>query len=158
MKVIWAAFGDDMARVIAVCSSNAKGVKKTPVDSGVFKVGLGMEGDAHAGGDKVREVSLLAEESVAKMNVAEYEFKPGDFAENITTSGIILTSLPVGTRLRAGDEVTLEITQIGKKCHSGCAIMKEMGHCIMPKEGVFARVVKSGCIKPGDQITILPLR
>ena len=147
-----------MARVIAVCSSKTKGVRKTPVESGVFKVGLGLEGDAHAGGDKVKEVSLLAVESIAKMNLNGNEFKPGEFAENITTSGISLVSLPVGTRLRAGEEVTLEITQIGKKCHSGCVIMKEMGICVMPREGVFARVVKGGCIKPGDQITILPLR
>ncbi|MFA5064196.1 MAG: MOSC domain-containing protein [Dehalococcoidia bacterium] len=147
-----------MAKIIAVCRSDTKGVRKTPVDSGVFKVGLGMEGDAHAGGDKVREVSLLAQESIAKMNLNGHEFKPGEFAENITTSGISLVSLPVGTRLRAGEEVTLEITQIGKKCHSGCVIMKEMGICIMPREGVFARVVRGGCIKTGDQITILPLR
>ncbi|MFA5079417.1 MAG: MOSC domain-containing protein, partial [Dehalococcoidia bacterium] len=125
---------------------------------GAFKVGIGLEGDAHAGGDKVREVSLLALESIAKMNLNGHEFKPGEFAENITTSGVSLVSLPVGTRLRAGDEVTLEITQIGKKCHSGCVIMKEMGICIMPREGVFARVVKGGRIKTGDQITILPLR
>jgi len=147
-----------MASVIAVCRSDAKGVRKTPVASAVFKVGVGLEGDAHAGGDAVREVSLLALESIAKMNDGGREFKPGDFAENITTTGITLTSLPVGTHLRVGEEVRLEITQIGKKCHSGCTIMKEMGHCIMPREGVFARVVKSGCIKPGDQITILPLR
>jgi MOSC domain-containing protein YiiM len=146
-----------MASVIAVCRSDTKGVRKTPVDIGVFKVGLGMEGDAHAGGDRIKEVSLLAIESIAKMNVDGNEFSPGDFAENITTSGIILASLPIGSRLQAG-EVTLEITQIGKKCHSGCTIMKEMGICIMPREGVFARVVKSGCVKPGDQITILPLR
>jgi len=147
-----------MAGVIAVCRSEDKGVRKIPVESAVFKVGIGLEGDAHAGGDKVREVSLLAVESIAKMKDGGGEFKPGDFAENITTTGITLTSLPVGTHLRVGEEVRLEITQIGKKCHSGCSIMKEMGHCIMPREGVFARVVKSGCIKPGDQITILPLR
>lgn len=147
-----------MASVVAVCRSDTKGVRKTPVASGVFKVGLGLEGDAHAGGDKVKEVSLLALESIAKMNLNGHEFKPGEFAENITTSGVSLVSLPVGSRLRAGDEVTLEITQIGKKCHSGCTIMKEMGICVMPREGVFARVVKSGCVKPGDQITILPLR
>jgi len=147
-----------MASVIAVCRSEEKGVKKAPVESAVFKVGIGLEGDAHAGGDKVREVSLLAVESIAKMNGGGMEFRPGDFAENITTTGITLTTLPVGTHLQVGEEVRLEITQIGKKCHSGCTIMKEMGHCIMPREGVFARVLKSGCIKPGDQITILPLR
>jgi len=147
-----------LASVIAICRSDTKGVRKLPVESALFKVGLGLEGDAHAGGDKVKEVSLLALESIAKMNIEGHEFKPGDFAENITTSGISLVSLPVGTRLGAGEEVTLEITQIGKKCHSGCVIMKEMGICVMPKEGVFARVVKGGRITPGDQITILPLR
>ncbi len=147
-----------MASIVAVCRSDTKGVKKIPIETGVFKVGLGLEGDAHAGGDKVREVSLLAVESIAKMNLNGHEFQPGEFAENITTSGISLVSLPIGTRLRIGEEVTLEITQIGKKCHSGCVIMKEMGVCIMPREGVFAKVVKEGKIKTGDQITILPLR
>jgi len=144
-----------MASVIAVCRSAAKGVSKAPVDSAVFKVGTGLEGDAHAGGDAVREVSLLAMESIGKMNSDSREFKPGDFAENITTSGIELASLPVGTRLQAGSEVTLEITQIGKKCHSGCAIFKEVGNCIMPKEGVFARVIRGGTIRPGDEIKVL---
>jgi len=144
-----------MASVIAVSSSNAKSVKKTPVASAVFKVGVGMVGDAHAGGDPVREVSLLALESIAKMKKGEREFKPGDFAENITTSGIELPSLPIGTRLQAGSEVRLEVTQIGKKCHSGCAIMKEIGSCIMPKEGIFARVIKEGTIHPGDQIKVI---
>jgi MOSC domain-containing protein YiiM len=144
-----------MASVIAVCRSDAKGVGKTPVASAVFKVGIGLEGDAHAGGGPVREVSLLAQESIAKMNSESRSFKPGDFAENITTSGIELASLPVGTRLRAGREVTLEITQIGKKCHSGCAIFKEVGNCIMPKEGVFARVITGGAISAGDDIQLL---
>jgi len=141
-----------MANVIAVCSSDAKGVSKKPVDAAFFKVGIGMEGDAHAGGDKVREVSLLALESIGKMNTGERVFHPGDFAENITTRGIVLPSLPVGTRLQVGSEVRFEITQIGKKCHSGCAIMKEIGKCIFPKEGVFARVIRGGIIRPGDEI------
>ena len=141
-----------MANVIAVCSSDAKGVSKKPVDAAFFKVGIGMEGDAHAGGDKVREVSLLALESIGKMNTGERIFHPGDFAENITTRGIVLPSLPVGTRLQVGSEVRFEITQIGKKCHSGCAIMKEIGRCIFPKEGVFARVIRGGIIRPGDEI------
>jgi molybdopterin adenylyltransferase len=144
-----------VAKVIAVCRSDAKGVSKTPVGSAVFEVGVGLEGDAHAGGDPVREVSLLALESIGKMKGDGRAFKPGDFAENITTSGIELASLPVGTRLQAGREVTLEITQIGKKCHSGCAIFKEVGNCIMPKEGVFARVISGGIIQPGDEIKIL---
>jgi MOSC domain-containing protein YiiM len=144
-----------MASVVAVCMSTVKGVSKVPVASAVFKVGIGLQGDAHAGGDAVREVSLLALESIAKMNGGGREFKPGDFAENITTSGIGLATLPVGTRLQAGDEVTLEITQIGKKCHSGCAIFKEVGNCIMPKEGVFATVIKEGTIRKGDTIQVL---
>jgi len=144
-----------LASVIAVCRSDTKGVGKLPISAASFKVGVGLEGDAHSGGDAVREVSLLAMESIGKMNREGREFKPGDFAENITTSGIELACLPVGTRLQAGSEVTLEITQIGKKCHSGCAIFKEVGNCIMPKEGVFARVLKGGTIRPGDEIRLL---
>jgi MOSC domain-containing protein YiiM len=147
--------GENVATVIAVCTSNAKGVSKAPVASAVFKVGVGLEGDAHAGGDAVREVSLLAVESIGKMKSEGRKFQPGDFAENITTSGIELASLPVGTRLKAGSEVTLEITQIGKKCHSGCAIFKEVGNCIMPKEGVFARVITGGTIRSGDEIQVI---
>jgi MOSC domain-containing protein YiiM len=147
--------GENVATVIAVCRSDAKGVGKTPIASAVFKVGIGLEGDAHAGGDPVREVSLLALESIAKMDSDGRAFNPGDFAENITTSGIELVSLPIGTRLQAGSEVTLEITQIGKKCHSGCAIFKEIGNCIMPKEGVFARVITGGTIRSGDEIQLL---
>jgi len=143
-----------MASVVAVCSSDAKGVSKSPLDSAVFKVGIGLVGDAHAGGDVAREVSLLAMESIGKMDGGGRQFKPGDFAENITTSGIDLPHLPVGTRLQAGNEVILEITQIGKKCHSGCAIFAEVGNCIMPKEGVFARVIKGGTIRPGDGIKV----
>jgi len=142
------------ASVVAVCVSAAKGVSKSPVASAVFKVGMGLEGDAHSGGDAVREVSLLAMESIGKMDGGGREFKPGDFAENITTRGIDLPHLPVGTRLQAGSEVILEITQIGKKCHSGCAIFKEVGNCIMPKEGVFARVIQGGTIRPGDGIQV----
>jgi MOSC domain-containing protein YiiM len=144
-----------LASVIAVCKSDTKGISKAPVASAVFKVGVGLEGDAHAGGDAVREVSLLAVESIGKMKSDGREFKPGDFAENITTSGIELVSLPVGTRLKAGSEVTLEVTQIGKKCHSGCAIFKEVGNCIMPKEGVFAMVITAGTIRPGDEIQVI---
>jgi MOSC domain-containing protein YiiM len=143
-----------MASVVAVCMSDAKGVSKLPVASAIFKVGMGLVGDAHAGGDVVREVSLLALESIAKMDGGGRLFKPGDFAENITTSGIDLTALPVGTRLQAGSEVTLEITQIGKKCHSGCAIFRDVGNCIMPREGVFARVITGGTIRQGDMLKV----
>jgi MOSC domain-containing protein YiiM len=115
-------------------------------------VNHGLIGDAHAGLNTIREVSLLAVESITKFNQKGYSFKPGDFAENITTEGVELTKLPVGSRLRIGKQVTMEITQIGKKCHSKCAIYKEVGRCIMPKEGIFARVVDGGEIKPGDVI------
>jgi len=103
----------------------------------------------------VREVSLLAIESIAKMNKTGFDFKPGDFAENLTTSGIDLVSLPIGTNLRVGRGVVLQVTQIGKKCHTGCAIFKQAGKCIMPKEGVFVRVVKGGRVKPDDTIKVI---
>ncbi len=144
-----------MAKIIAVCSSDRKGIRKSPVDSAVFESGVGLVGDAHAGGEIIREVSLLAMESIAKMNNEGYAFKSGDFAENLTTSGIDLVSLPIGTRLQVGQEVILEVTQIGKKCHTNCAIFKEVGKCIMPKEGIFARVVQGGVVRADDALSIL---
>ena len=102
----------------------------------------------------MREVSLLALESITRFNQKGYGFKPGDFAENITTEGIELPVLPVGSRLEIGSEVVLEITQIGKKCHLKCDIYKEVGRCIMPKEGVFAAVIRGGEMKQGDQIKL----
>jgi MOSC domain-containing protein YiiM len=143
-----------VANVIAVCLSSTKGTSKAPVEQGTLKAGFGFEGDAHAGGDDKRQISLLAMESIEKMNAGGFSFKPGDFAENLTTRGIELVSLPVGTRLVIGDTALVEITQIGKKCHTGCAISKQAGHCIMPKEGVFARVIKDGTIRGGDPIAI----
>jgi len=112
-------------------------------------------GDAHARCNPVREVSLLALESISKMNKSGFGFKPGDFAENLTTQGIELPSMPVGTRFQVGESVIFELTQIGKKCHTECAIFKEVGNCIMPKEGVFARVVQGGVVKAGDEIRII---
>ncbi len=114
---------------------------------------IGLEGDAHAG-DWHRQVSLLANESIDKMKDLGVNLDPGIFAENITTKGILLGQLPVGTQLKIND-VILEITQIGKECHQGCAIQKLVGKCIMPIEGVFAKVIKTGTIKTGDEITIL---
>jgi MOSC domain-containing protein YiiM len=142
-----------MARIIAVCKSDQKGVSKSPVGSGVLVVDYGLDGDAHAGpADPKRQVSLLAIESIEKMNSQGFDFKPGDFAENLTTSGIELVSLPIGTTLNIGKDVVLEVTQIGKKCHTGCAIFQQAGKCIMPKEGIFARVLKGGGVKPGDDV------
>jgi MOSC domain-containing protein YiiM len=143
------------ARIVAVCRSESTGVSKTPVDSGLLEVCHGLAGDAHAGLDAIREVSLLASESIAKMNATGFNFKPGDFAENLTTVGIDLVSLPVGTRMEVGREVILEVSQIGKKCHTGCAIFQQAGKCIMPKEGIFARVIKGGTVMPGHSITLL---
>ncbi len=144
-----------MARIIAVCSSEKKGVVKKPVAEGVFKEEFGLIGDAHADCCTHRQVSLLAMESIEKMRSQGYPVKPGDFAENLTTEAIDLLAIPVGTRVSAGKDVILEITQHGKECHSGCAIFLQVGKCIMPKEGVFARVIKGGSVKAGDAIKVL---
>jgi len=143
-----------MAKVIAVCRSATKGVRKENIGEAVLKTEYGLEGDAHADAGWHRQVSLLAVESIQKMRAMGYDVGPGDFAENITCEGIELLSLPVGTRLLIGPEIELEISQIGKECHTGCAIFKQTGKCIMPKEGVFARVVRGGRIKTGDEVKV----
>ncbi|MBM2825569.1 MAG: protein YiiM [Dehalococcoidales bacterium] len=139
-----------MARIIAVCQSEAKGTRKEDIHEGYLQPEYGLTGDAHAGSG--RQVSLIAMESINKMRQLGFDVGPGDFAENLTTEGIDMLSLPVGTELRVGQEVVLEITQIGKECHSGCAIFHEIGKCIMPKEGIFARVVRGGLVRSGDEI------
>ena len=141
-----------MAKVIAVCTSKTKGVRKEDIKKGILKTEYGLEGDAHADSGWHRQVSLLAIESIERARKMGMDVKPGDFAENITTEGIELFTLPIGTRLEVGEAIVLEISQIGKECHSGCAIMKQTGKCIMPKEGVFARVIQGGAIKNGDSI------
>ena len=140
-----------MASVIAVCVSKEKGERKVPVPRVELVVGHGIEGDAHAG-DWHRQVSLLASESIAKMRALGLDVSSGDFAENITTAGIELIALKVGDRLAIADAL-LEITQLGKECHSRCAIYHQAGDCVMPKEGIFARVLRGGTIQPGDEIT-----
>jgi len=140
------------ARVVAVCISEKKGERKKPVESAVLREEHGIVGDAHAG-DWHRQVSLLAHESIEKMQRMGLDVESGDFAENITTSGIELFSLPVGTRLRVG-ETLLKVTQIGKECHTRCVIFYQAGDCVMPKEGIFARVLKGGTVRPGDGVTI----
>ena len=142
-----------MARVLAVCISTRKGEKKRPVDEIALKIDHGIVGDAHAG-NWHRQVSLLANESVDKMRERGLTLGPGDFAENILTEGVTLKTLPVGTRLRVG-ETELEITQIGKECHSDCEIKKKVGICVMPAEGVFAIVKREGTIRAGDEIAII---
>jgi len=143
-----------MVSVIAVCESENKGTKKTPVAEVTVKENYGVVGDAHADSLTHRQVSLLAIESIDKMRSKGFDLNPGDFAENITTRGIDLPSLPIGTKLVVGDETILEITQIGKECHAACAIRRQVGDCIMPREGVFARVVRGGRVKAGDTINI----
>jgi MOSC domain-containing protein YiiM len=144
-----------MNTVIAVCRSDKKGERKTPVARVTIREEYGVVGDAHADSATHRQVSLLAIESIDKMRGKGLELQPGDFAENITTEGIDLSRLPIGTRLSIGDEVVLEMTQIGKECHAGCAIRQQIGDCIMPREGIFARVVRGGTVKPGDDIRII---
>jgi len=142
-----------VAEVVAVCISEKKGERKTPVVAVELRENHGIAGDAHAG-DWHRQVSLLASESIDKMRALGLDVDSGDFAENITTSGIDLVCLPVGSRLQVG-ETLLEITQIGKECHSRCAIFYQAGDCVMPKEGIFARVISGGTLHPGDGIEIL---
>ena len=122
-----------MAKVIAVCKSKEKGTRKKAVAEGILKEDYGLVGHAHADFCSHRQVSLLAMESIDKMKELGFEVGPGDFAENLTTQGGQLLSLPVGTKISIGKDVLLEVTQIGKECHSGCAIYQEIGKCIMPK-------------------------
>lgn len=140
-------------KVIAVNISEKKGTPKKSIDSGVLIEDFGFEGDAHAG-KWHRQVSLLAKESIEKAQGMRTDgLCHGVFAENITTQGIVLHTLPVGTHLTVG-ECELEITQIGKECHDGCAIRELVGQCIMPKEGIFARVIKGGTVHTDDEIKI----
>lgn len=141
--------------IIAVCRSEQTGTRKEPCGEGIFIENYGMDRDAHAAEGIARQVSLLSVASIAKMKALGLELNPGDFAENLTVEGLELYTLPVGTRLLAGGEVVLEISQIGKTCHSGCAIFKEVGACIMPKEGVFARVIRGGKVSDGDFVEIM---
>lgn len=142
--------------VIAVNISKDKGTRKKSIGSCMLLREHGLEGDAHAG-KWHRQVSLLAQESIDKMQarLPDFELKPGDFAENITTKGMELVSLPVGTRLKIGDCVLLEVTQIGKACHLACEIRKIVGDCIMPREGIFAIVVEEGEVKIDDKIQVV---
>ena len=143
-----------MAEIIAVCKSEEKGTRKKAGTEGILREDYGLVGDAHADCCTHRQVSLLAMESIAKMRKLGFEVGPGDFAENLTTRGVELTSLPVGTKISIDKDVLLVVTQIGKECHSGCAIYQEIGKCIMPKEGIFARVTHGGRVRAGDQIRV----
>lgn len=143
-----------MGNVKAVCVSPAKGTQKTNVGSALFIEDWGIENDAHAG-KWHRQVSLLSRDRIEEYRAKGADVSDGAFGENLVVSGIDFRTLPVGTRFGCG-EVLLELTQIGKECHSGCEIYKQMGDCIMPREGVFARVLRGGRISVGDTLTVLP--
>jgi cyclic pyranopterin monophosphate synthase len=138
--------------VVAVSISAAKGQRKTPVPEVVLREDHGIESDAHAG-PWHRQVSLLAQESIDKMVAAGLEVGPGDFAENITTEGVDVASLPLLTTLDLG-EALVEVTQIGKECHSRCAIYHQAGDCVMPREGIFVKVLRGGRVAPGDPVRV----
>ncbi len=148
------AISTGKGKVVSVNISAKKSVRKKPVAEGFLIEERGFKGDAHAA-DWHRQVSLLALESIEKMKKMGLKVGPGDFAENITTSGLDLLSLPVGTRLKIGQEVLLEVSQIGKVCHTRCAIYYQAGDCVMPREGIFARVLKGGWVRAGDRIEAL---
>ena len=141
-------------RVVAVSTSAHKGEKKVNQPEIELREGHGVVGDAHADGTH-RQLSLLGMESINIMRERGADVHPGDFAENITTEGVNLYQLPVGTRFAIGDQIELELTQIGKECHSGCAIAQQVGSCIMPKQGVFCRILKGGIVRPGDSFRVI---
>jgi len=142
-----------MAKLLSINISTEKGTKKTPVDNATID-SHGIVGDAHSG-PWHRMVSLLARESIQKMKDKGAAVENGDFAENLTTEGLDLLALPLGTKISIGNSVVLAVTQHGKECHSHCAIYHQVGDCVMPKEGIFAEVVSGGTIKTGDEIKVL---
>jgi len=143
-----------MGYVVAVCTSPKKGMRKKNIGAGQLIEEHGLENDAHAG-PWHRQVSLLALESVQTMRDAGLNVNPGDFAENISTVGMDLVSLPLGTQIAIGAEALGEVTQIGKECHTRCAIYQQAGDCVMPREGIFIKVLKGGAVKVGDEVRVL---
>ena len=142
-----------MGRIEAICISPGKGTVKTTVPEAELRVAHGIVGDAHAG-DWHRQVSLLPSESIAKVRDLMPDLADGAFAENLVTSGVDLAGVKVGDRVAVGDDALLEVTQIGKECHNGCAIKKITGDCIMPREGIFCRVLEGGHIRPGSRAAL----
>jgi len=142
-----------MAKIVAVCLSERRGTPKRDVQEGWLREDYGLVGDCHAG-DPVRQVSLLPLESVLRMRERGFDVEPGSFAENLTVEGLDFSQLKKGVRLQVG-EVVLEVSQLGKKCPEPCEVSRRIGTCIMPKEGVFARVVKGGRVRVGDELRVL---
>jgi len=142
-----------MIKIVSIAISRKKGTRKLPVDEIILQENYGLEGDAHAG-DWHRQVSFLSSENIEKARAKGLDVSFGDFAENIATKGVDWKTVPVGTVVRLGKSAVLEITQIGKICHNKCAIYYKAGDCIMPREGVFARVLKRGKIVCGDEVRI----
>jgi cyclic pyranopterin phosphate synthase len=145
--------------ILSINVSETTGVQKTPVNEVELKEEWGIVGDAHAGlldnpTYAHRQVSLLAQESIDKMIRKGLDVSAGSFAENITTEGLDLVSLPVGTTITAGNGIVLEVSQIGKVCHDHCAVYEAAGDCVMPREGIFVRVLKGGALKRGDVLTV----
>ncbi len=144
-------------KIIAINISDKKGMKKKDVGRAYVKENYGIENDAHSSGRWHRQISLLAMESIEKMKQMGLDVEPGSFAENVTTEGIDLINLRIGTMLQMGNEVLIEISQIGKVCHDRCAIYYQAGDCVMPKEGVFAKVIKTGRIEKDNEIKVIKL-
>ncbi|MBF0566699.1 MAG: MOSC domain-containing protein [Nitrospirae bacterium] len=141
-------------KVISINCSEKKGERKKAVRQAVLRANYGIEGDAHASSEWHRQVSLLAIESIRKMQDMGLDVGCGDFAENITTGGIGLTTLPIGTRMNLGASIEVEVSQIGKECHARCAIFDQAGTCVMPEEGIFVKVLVGGVLKPGDPVKV----
>jgi MOSC domain-containing protein YiiM len=143
------------AKVLSINISDKKGIRKKPVETVEIIENHGIEGDAHASGEWHRQVSLLAMESISKMTDMGLKVGPGDCAENITTEGIDLLSLPIGIIIKIGNDVKGEVSQIGKVCHTRCAIYHQAGDCVMPKEGIFIKVISGGSVRTGDPLEVL---
>ncbi len=146
---------NQMAKIIAVCSSEKKGQRKKAIKEGILKEEYGLVGDAHADSGWHRQVSMLSQTSIDKIRALGADVGPGDFAENLTIEGMELFTLPIGTRFSVGQDIILEMTQIGKECHDRCAIFKQVGTCVMPAEGIFTRVIKGGVVRAGDGLKLV---
>ena len=141
-------------KIVSIATSKKKGTRKTTLDSVLVKKDFGIEGDAHSG-PWHRQVSFLASESIQQARDKGLNVTFGDFAENFATEGIDWKKIPLGTRLKLGDTTLVEVTQIGKECHNKCAIYYQAGDCIMPREGIFARVIEGGTVNSGDDVKII---